>query len=328
MSANSKLLSLGLGTLLLVSYTTARAQAASIGRPSLAFVTIEEGQKLLTQRDEFIERLSPFDRSARMKTSETVSEEAFLRFVSTNVLAWTDAEMAAIREAMANIECRLIPLALPWPDPIFMVKTSGREEARAAYTRGNAIVLPTNRIAAANSLPGLLGHELFHVLSRSQPKLREKLYDTIGFRPCQEVPYPPTLKEIRITNPDGPRTDYAIKIQFQDRSTWAVPIIYSRSSQYDAARKNDFFDYIEFRFLLVERAGVGNPPAATYEAANPVLANPNQISGFYEQVGRNTGYIIHPDEILAEHFRLLVTGQTNLRSPELIEKMRRAFQGE
>jgi len=39
-------------------------------------------------------------------------------------------------------------------------------------------------------------------------------------------------------------------------------------------------------------------------------------------VGRNTGYIIHPDEILADNFVLLVNQSKNVRSPEILEKMR------
>ena len=34
-----------------------------------------EGKKILTHRDEFVERMSPFDRSARLKTDRTVSEK-------------------------------------------------------------------------------------------------------------------------------------------------------------------------------------------------------------------------------------------------------------
>ena len=47
-----------------------------------------------------------------------------------------------------------------------------------------------------------------------------------------------------------------------------------------------------------------------------------QISGFFEQVGRNTRYIIHPEEILADNLTLLVLQKRNLASPEVVEKMK------
>ena len=41
-----------------------------------------------------------------------------------------------------------------------------------------------------------------------------------------------------------------------------------------------------------------------------------------EQVGKNTDYIIHPEEILAENFALLVLNETKVASPEILQKMR------
>ena len=52
---------------------------------------------------------------------------------------------------------------------------------------------------------------------------------------------------------------------------------------------------------------------------------PQQISGFFEQVGRNTDYIIHPEEILAENFALLMIGKRDVASPEILDKMRSAL---
>ena len=58
----------------------------------VVFASVDEGKKILTARDDFIQRLSPFDRAARMKTDKDISEEVFLKFVGENVLTWTDAE--------------------------------------------------------------------------------------------------------------------------------------------------------------------------------------------------------------------------------------------
>jgi hypothetical protein len=42
-------------------------------------------------------------------------------------------------------------------------------------------------------------------------------------------------------------------------------------------------------------------------------------------VGRNTQYIIHPEEILADNFALLVLGETSIPSPVILEKMKDAL---
>ena len=49
------------------------------------------------------------------------------------------------------------------------------------------------------------------------------------------------------------------------------------------------------------------------------------VSGFTEQVGRNTDYIIHPEEILADNFALLVLNEHDVASPEILQKMREAL---
>jgi hypothetical protein len=48
------------------------------------------------------------------------------------------------------------------------------------------------------------------------------------------------------------------------------------------------------------------------------------LSGLYEQIGRNTDYIIHPDEILAENFAAILTDGT-AKSPDVLERIRSAF---
>ena len=48
----------------------------------LSFATVPEARKLLSTRDAFVARMSPFDRSARMKTDREVSEAEYLAFAA------------------------------------------------------------------------------------------------------------------------------------------------------------------------------------------------------------------------------------------------------
>jgi hypothetical protein len=57
-----------------------------------------------------------------------------------------------------------------------------------------------------------------------------------------------------------------------------------------------------------------------------VLASPEEVSRFFEQVGRNTNYVIHPEEILADNFALLVLDEHNVPSPEILEKTQRILE--
>jgi hypothetical protein len=54
---------------------------------------------------------------------------------------------------------------------------------------------------------------------------------------------------------------------------------------------------------------------------------PQELQGLFEQVGRNTQYLAHPEEILADNFfQLFVStfrgASAELQSPEILERMR------
>ena len=54
----------------------------------------------------------------------------------------------------------------------------------------------------------------------------------------------------------------------------------------------------------------------------PQLLDPKTTTSFHEQIGKNTRYIIHPDEILADNFVHLVNQTKDLASPEIVAAMR------
>lgn len=164
----------------------------------IRFTTSEEGQELLSQRDVFVEAMSPFDRSARMKTDQSVSVEEFLTFA-----------------AQHNASC--------------------------------------------------------------------------------------------------------ISVTVEGKPVHAVPILFSREAQYDVKQGGEFFSYLMFKFLVVEEQnGIWKP---AYRGGNPVLVDVEEISNLFEQIGKNTDYIIHPEEILADNFKLLVMNKRDVPSPTILEMM-------
>jgi hypothetical protein len=299
-----------------------QAQFKLTDSTTVVFAPAEEGRKILTTRDDFIRALSPFDRAARMKTDREVSEEAFLEFVGRNVLDWTDAEKAALTSTLDSLKKPLGRLALPWPKVIYLVKTTGAEEGNAAYTRANALILPRSMVPANRPIDArLIGHELFHILSRSNPDLRERLYAALGFVKCGEVEFPETLRGRKLTNPDAPANNHCIRVQVNGTNAWAIPILFSRTEKYDVKRGGAFFQYMEFQFLVVEREGGSARLKPVPQGQPPRLVGIAQVTGFFEQVGRNTQYIIHPEEILADNFASLVMQDPNVPSPEILKKL-------
>lgn len=207
---------------------------------------------------------------------------------------------------------------------VLIVKTTGQEEGGAPYTRANAVILPERILSRATKaeLKAVMAHELFHILSRQNAVLKEKLYAAIGFKPCGEVAFPTLLRARKITNPDAPKNDHCIRVNFAGEEAWAVPLLFANAERYDPARGGEFFAYLEFSFLRLD-GGEDSPPAkATYDDQQLQLVPVTAIRGFSEQVGRNTEYIIHPEEILADNFALLVAQEKTVASPDVLERIR------
>lgn len=258
-----------------------------------------------------------------MKIDRSVSEGELLAFIGRNTLDWTSEEMQAVQAAIEAIQPLLRDLPLPLPPTVHLIKTTGAEEGNAAYTRGTAIVLPKRELGKSQeSLQRVICHELFHILSRQNPELREKLYKIIGFTKCNEVKLTPGIELRKITNPDAPRNDHFIRVEIDGRESLAVPILLSSAEVYDVKRGGEFFEYLQFQFLVVEKSDGSQTFKAVYEGSSPKLVGMQHVSGFMEQVGRNTDYIIHPEEILADNFALLVLNKHDVASPEILRKMR------
>jgi hypothetical protein len=163
-------------------------------------------------------------------------------------------------------------------------------------------------------------------MSRANPVLREELYQAIGFAKCAEVAFPAELAPRKLTNPDAPKNDHCIRLQVDGRDRWAIPILFSNAERYDVRRGGRFFNYLTFKLLLVERADDSDAVTPLYDGGQPRMIDAGQASGFFEQVGNNTRYIIHPEEILADNFVILVLGRRHVPSPEIVEKMKKVFE--
>jgi hypothetical protein len=289
------------------------------------FADVPDGAAALTRRDDYIKGMSPFDRQVRPRTDRDVSEDELLAFMAGNVVPWTDADVKKLTPLIEDLASKAAPWKLKLPPVVLLVKTTGREEGGAAYCRGPAIVLPQNLVGADPArLAKYLPHELFHVLSSHNPKLRDALYATIGFRPSNEVQLPEPLRSRKISNPDAPVIRHYITVTQDGRQMELVPVLYSKKPRYDAAGGANLFAYLTFKLMQVENADGRWRPVLV--DGNPVLLDPDDVAGYHEQIGRNTRYIIHPEEILADNFVFLLDGRIDLPTPRIVEQMGKVLQ--
>ena len=295
-----------------------------VSSATLRFLNREDAEKKIVLEDEFLTRLSPFDISSRMCVNRTVDRREFKQFLAGSVLDWSEKEKNLIKK-IAGDKIAFIrdSLGVQLPDTIGFIKTTGKEEGDAAYTRGNTLLLPVALIASAERLEKTLPHELFHILSRTNRKLRLELYRLIGFREGTEVVIPETMRSIRITNPDGYENSYYIELETGTGKSLYVPYLTATIGIRDIEPGKPFFDYLDFSLFEVVKKN--DRFSMKMKDGKTVTLDPQNIGAYIAMIGRNTQYIIHPDEILADNFELIVNGKKNLPSPELIEKMSAVF---
>ena len=209
------------------------------------------------------------------------------------------------------------------PETVILAKTTGNEEAGAFYTRGDAIFIPQQVMGAPDEFLGkIMLHELFHVLSRHDSQLRDNLYASVGFVRTTELALPSPLDEQKITNPDVPIFQHLIQVGVDGEQRWAAPIIYSDTA-YDPAKERSFFPYIKLELLIYDWDGKSAPVPASRNGAPHLMAF-EEVEGFFDQIGQNTNYLFHAEEILAENFTLLVQGG-EVMSPEVLERISSVF---
>jgi hypothetical protein len=246
-----------------------------------------------------------------------------MRQAAEQVVAWSDGDRAKLEPIIASIAARFHGFNLPLPPTILLIQTTGKEEGDAAYCRRHAVILPRRYVGfAAPQLERIVIHELFHVLSSHNESLRNSLYEIIGFRPCPEITLPDSLADLKITNPDGPSLSHYIELDVGGQRRLAVPLLYSEE-RFDPAQSRSFFGYLKFRLLVVQRNG--DQWFVVEEAGQPIMLDPAQTPSFDRQIGRNTKYILHPDEILADNFVHLILHTPNLPNPEIVSKMAEQF---
>lgn len=306
----------------LIAALLALALVAQTRATDFAFASAKEGRALIATRDEYIARLSPLERALKAKSEAPVSEQTFLDVLASGVRDWPADERARVDQVLASLRPGLAELKLPLPSHVTFVRTSGAGEGGASHTRGHAVMLTDDAFRQGDILAHVVAHELFHIASRNDRRWRDAMYATIGFVAIEEVTLPAALAARRITNPDAPRIDVALRVGERAQPFWVTPVLQASVDRYDAARGAPFFATMQLVWLEIARGDA--PPSRAQLSDPPRVLRTQELVNFAEQVGRNTAYVIHAEEILAENFAQLLIGQPP-KSPEVHARLRKAM---
>ncbi len=256
------------------------------------------------------------------ETSLEQIKEDYNKFIQKDVMNFSQEEQNWLTEIWAEAVslCYALNENILQTETVF-IKTRGNYYGKDAfYTRNNAIIVPEENIKkrSRSGMLSVLLHEIFHIYSRYNPEKQEALYKLIGFNKIgdsAELQIPEILDKRILHNPDGVNFAFSIELTNGQQKFQAVPIISSTLDAYTSS-KPEFFDYLFFDLYEVKNVD-GKFHIICDEEGQPQLPAESMLS-FFEQIGNNTQYIIHPDEILADNFMLLALAK---KDPESINRL-------
>ena len=260
----------------------------------------------------FFKKISKVDMGIQVKQvfTDSISRNDILpiykNYLQQDVANFTDEEIIFIKKIMKQV-FRLYNKLSPslFPKEIKLIKTKEMHYGEGVYyTRENCVIIPYGELEILDeeSFLEVMIHEVAHIVTRYNPELKQQLYKEIGFHPIKEkLEIPDSLAAILLLNPDGINCDYYISIIENGDTIQAVPLIRANSNY--QKEKIFFFDYLKFDLFELENTATGKT-IKTKNATNSTI-DYQVLPHFFQQITNNTDYIIHPDEIIADHFIFL-----------------------
>jgi hypothetical protein len=187
----------------------------------------------------------------------------------------------------------------------------------------------------------LLFHELWHIYSRNvSAEEIDQIYSIFGF---QRIPatcyFPEEIEMLRYTNPDAMHLSHYIKVTIEEgeEAIPLVPLVFLRP--YDVNDETlSPIDHITIVFgvlkmtphpqkdkivasWITEEAQVEEGEAPLEEEVTLLIPPDALPEDFWRQVSKNTGFILHVNEIASENFVLVAMKETECDNPQHLQRM-------
>ena len=253
--------------------------------------------------DRFFDHITTIDVAIQLKTSpqslKKLHVDFYKEYLKTQVGNFTKSETEQLIAIWNKIQrySKAVNQDLAIDVNLVKIKT-GHYGPNVFYTRGNNIFIPDNMTEKINGevLFPILMHEWWHILSEYYPDLKEALYTVFGFKKHNlQLVIPEKLNESLLTNPDGVSMDFALPA---GNNNWLMPMIFTDQTGFNPV-KNDFMGHLKMEVYRINSDGKLLLPEL-----NPNLQKDMQY--FFSNIGDNTQYIIHPDEIVADNVMLAI----------------------
>ena len=265
------------------------------------FADADQAAELLRSNRDYFDRLNQNDLDYRMQRTGATLEE-MIAFAAAQTLDFTVGEKDAIDATMDAIElvCREQRYVLPSTEGIVFAKTTMREECGAnAYTHGTQIYLGQNLLKRAVSgnpedaqyFREVVAHEVFHCMTRMNPDFRAAMYAILGFTVVDEdFDFSPELRDEIISNPDVEHHNAFATFTIDGVKRDCAVVITAEKSF--AEPGDNFMDHKVIGLVPVDDLGT--------------MYSSDDASDFWDVFGRNTSYVIDPEETMADNFRFTI----------------------
>ena len=293
------------------------------------FASAEEGRELMLANTEYFDSITP-NKIGFVMHDNNVTHDEYTAFAAQQVQDWTDAEKELIDRCMAIVEASFTDNGwrLPPLETVVFIRTTMQEEGGAfGYTHGTQIYLSGELAQYATLAPEqvdvpiatVLAHELFHCLTRCNPDFRRDMYSIIHFTvEDEDYELPASVKEYYIANPDVEHHNSHATFMIDGKEMECYTAFVT--TKHCENEEESFMNFGVTALVPVD----GTDTWYTVE----------QASNFDEVFGTNTGYVIDPEECLADNFSYAVIyGEkgpegNGYPNPEIIEAISQYLIGE
>ena len=268
----------------------------------------QDAAKFLKLDDDYILNLTESNLEIITNKKETTISE-YKEIIDNACVDWTQNELLEIENVEKIINKALKDNNIKLDGEVCIIKTNGDEGFSMPYTRMNAIILIEHTRPFGNSKssilnPSLIAHELFHIISRNNPHIRDCLYSIFSFVKNNNSLLIESMKNKIIVNPDAIHFDHYIKLNYESGFIIGTPII-------TLNEKTKRFEWDNIAIAEKNNQGIIK---CTGELINSNRTDLNNII-------QNTSYTCHPEEIAAEHFRLTLIGN-KVKDAEIIKEFK------
>ena len=265
------------------------------------FASAEEGRELMLTNKTYFDTFNA-NKLGFVMHKDDVSLAEYLEFAGQQVLEWTKTEKELIDRCMAIVEASFANNGWKMPplETVVFIRTTMREEAGAfGYTHGTQIYISGDLEQYAALAPEqidipvatILAHEMFHCLTRCNPDFRKDMYSIIHFTvEDEEYELPASVSEYYIANPDVEHHNAHATFLIDGKETECYTAFVT--TKHCENEDESFMNFGVTALVPVD--------------GTDVWYTMEQASNFDDVFGKNTGYVIDPEECLADNFSYAV----------------------